>query len=89
MVPRRLEIGLLALCVLIGSAAIGCASSSHEAQRRNVVCEDKALTGSHIGRPRCYRRIGVDERRQSDQDQMRRLQGPKMQPQQPGTPIGR
>jgi hypothetical protein len=90
MLSRRLAIGLLALSALFGSAAIGCASSSsNEAQRRNVVCEDKALTGSHIGRPRCYRRIGVDERRQSDQDQMRKLQGPKMQPQQPSTPIGR
>jgi hypothetical protein len=89
MAPRRLEIGLLAVCVLFGSTAIGCATSSSEGTRRNVVCEDKPLTGSNIGRPRCYRRIGVDERRQSDQDQMRRLQGPKMQPPESRTPIGK
>jgi hypothetical protein len=82
MLSRRLEMSLLAAgALLLGSAAFGCASSSSEGKRYVVICDDKPLTGSHIGRPRCYRRTAVDDRREADREQIRRLQGPKMQPQ--------
>jgi hypothetical protein len=81
--------GLLA-CALLSWGALGCAtSSSSEGNRRDVICDDRPLTGSHIGRPRCYRGSAADDRRESDQQQMRKLQGPKWQPQSPSTPSDR
>ena len=81
--------GLLA-CALLSCGALGCAtSSSTDVKRHGVICEDKPITGSHIGRARCYRGAAADDRRESDQRQMRKLQGPKWQPQSPSTPSSR
>jgi hypothetical protein len=39
-----------------------------------VVCEDGPETGSHIGRPRCYRQVQRDEQGEADREEIRRLQ---------------
>ncbi len=78
----RLDAGLMAAAwVLALFVAPGCATTqSIEGKRRVVVCEDKPLTGSHIARTKCYRRTEIDERGESDREQIRRAQGREINP---------
>jgi hypothetical protein len=78
----RLDAGLLAAaCALALLVGPGCATTqSTEGKRYVVVCEDKPVTGSHIGRARCYRKTQMDERGESDREQIRRAQGREVVP---------
>lgn len=68
-------------CALALLAAPGCAGTqSVEGKRRVVVCEDKPITGSLIGRTHCYSKTQMDERGESDREQIRRATLPKSIP---------
>jgi hypothetical protein len=70
---RRVQYLLFAAaCTLTASA--GCATSGGKKGMYSVECNDKPLTGSHIGRTKCWRRIDIEERRRRDHASMEKIQ---------------
>ena len=58
------------------AGAVGCAGAGTKDSKVGyvTVCEDRAMTGSSIGRMRCQRKYDVDERQRRDQRFMEQLQ---------------
>src|SRR5688500_13400440 len=85
------RITALLACALAAASVSGCAGNSRKTagdKRYVVVCEDHAVTGSHVARPGCYRRLRhdvsqADDRRDADRENVRRMQLKGTAPQQP------
>ena len=66
---------VLFVAALLAGAA-GCAGAGTKDSKAGyvTVCEDRAMTGSSIGRMRCQRKYDVDERQRRDRRFMEQLQ---------------
>lgn len=72
----------LLVCALAAASVSGCAGSSRKTagdKHYVIICEDHAVTGSHVSRPRCYRRLRhdvtqADDRRNTDRENVRQMQ---------------
>ena len=76
------RITALLVCALAAASVSGCATTSRKTtgdKHYVVICEDHAVTGSHVARPRCYRRLRhdvtkADDRRDADRENVRQMQ---------------
>lgn len=77
-------------CALVMSAS-ACATSNQGGGRKTyvVVCDEKAPTGSNIGRLKCYRKTDMDERRARDRAEMERALFDSKRPAAVSGPAGR
>ena len=84
---RHFRIVLSTASVLAG---VGCGGVGNKADDPQyvTVCNDKAVTGSHVSRTRCHRKIDAAERERRDRQFMEKLQHDNVRQQGPMTPAG-
>ena len=70
---RHLQIVLFTASVLAGAGCGGVGNKADDPQYVTV-CSDKAVTGSHVSRTRCHRKIDAAERERRDRQFMEKLQ---------------
>ncbi|HYU15720.1 MAG TPA: hypothetical protein VEL05_06605 [Candidatus Acidoferrum sp.] len=70
---RSKNVLFAAACALAMSAS-ACATTGNQKKVTVVECDDKAPTGSNIGRLRCYKRTDVEDRTEQDRRQMEKWQ---------------
>ena len=73
----------LALFAAALGAAAGCGGVGNKADDPQyvTVCSDKAVTGSHVSRTRCHRKIDAAERERRDREFMEKVQYSTPRPQ--------
>lgn len=87
---RRLQLALSSAAVAAAFLALaaGCGGVGNKADDPQyvTVCSDKAVTGSHVSRTRCHRKIDAEERERRDRRFMEQMQHESVRRPAPLTP---
>lgn len=82
---RGFKLALAAAALIAGPGCGGVGNKADDPQYVTV-CSDKAVTGSHVSRTRCHRKIDAAERERRDREFMEKLQYDKVRQQRPMGP---
>lgn len=78
---RNLQLLLSTAAVLAGTAGCGGAGNKADDSQYVTVCRDKPVTGSHVSRTHCYRKVDAAERERRDREFMEKIQRDKVRQQ--------
>ncbi len=60
----------VAVILVVGGSSFACVANQQK--KNTLVCESRAITGSHVSRPVCVEKRKVQERQEDDQRQIKR-----------------
>jgi len=75
---RRWESLVFAFVCALSATALACTGANQNKAKKDdpyvVVCNEKPMTGSNIGRLRCWKKMDMEERARRDRQSMERIQ---------------
>jgi len=63
----------VAVVLVVGGSSFACVANQQK-NKTTLVCESRAITGSHVERPVCVEKTRVQDRQEDDQREMKRNQ---------------